>query len=242
MNKVATPSLLVILPAMLALAPSNQQPKNPEAAARLPQLEAALAADPDNLQPANDYRMAVIACDQYDRSIKFFGKLVADHPNSSNAYLNYAFAYVDKIPTAGSITQLILANNALTMFTKSIELKPSWIGYFARGKSYLYWPPIFERTKLGVADLETAMRMQKADKQHSYHVYTYVFLGDGYSKLGNLAKAREVWTAGLAEFPDNPQLKVRLSRQGDELKALINDDLDYTKRVDTNLQELWGAS
>lgn len=242
MNKAVSAWVVAILWSGLALASGNPPLRNPDAAAQLSQLEAAAAADPDNLRPANAYRMAVIAANQYDRSIRFFAKLVADHPKSSNAYLNCAFAYVDKIPVAGTVTQLILGNNALAMFSKSIDLEPSWLGYFARGKFYLYWPTFFERTKPGVADLETALKIQKADTKHSYHVYTYVYLGDGYWKLGNLAKAREVWSQGLAEFPANAQLKALLAHQGDALKTLINNDLDYTKRVDTNLQELWAPS
>ena len=82
-----------------------------------------------------------------------FEKLVAAHPTSSNSYLNYGFAYVDKIPAAGSITQVIMANTALTQFTKSIELKPTWIALYTRGNSYLYWPKVFGRAGLGVTDL-----------------------------------------------------------------------------------------
>src|SRR5258708_26619700 len=115
----------------------------------LSKMESALAADPDNLRLGSEYRQAVIQTKEYDRSLKFFEKLVADHPKSGNAYLNYGFAYVDKIPVAGSITQVILANTALSYFTKSIELQPSWIGYYTRGNSYLYWPKI----KIGRAHL-----------------------------------------------------------------------------------------
>jgi tetratricopeptide (TPR) repeat protein len=241
MKKTASFWLMTILSSALALAAGNpQQTLAPEAAAKLSGMEAALATDPDNLRLGNDYRMAVIATNQYERCLQFFAKLVADHPNASNAYLNYAFAYVDKIPSAGSVTQVITANNALNMFTKSIELKPTWIGYCTRGKSYLYWPVVFDRTRLGVADLEEAMKIQKAEKKRSYHRLTYIFLGDGYWKMGNLPKAMEVWKEGLVQFPDNADLKARLSRQGDDLKALIEDALDYSKRVDTNLHELWG--
>jgi tetratricopeptide (TPR) repeat protein len=241
MNKTAALWLVATLASALALAAANpQQPVAPEAAVKLTHMEAVLAADPDNLRLGNDYRMAVIATSQYDRCLAFFAKLVADHPNASNAYLNYAFAYVDKIPAAGSVTQVIMANNALGMFTKSLELKPTWIGYCTRGKSYLYWPVVFDRTKLGVADLQEAMRIQKADKKRSYYVHTYVFMGDAYWKMDDLPKALAVWKEGLVEFPDNPDLKARLSRQGDDLKAVIEDALDYSKRVDTNLHELWG--
>jgi len=206
----------------------------------LSEFEAALTADPDNIQYGSEYRQAVIQAKEYDRCIKFFEKLVADHPNSPNAYLNYGFAYVDKIPAAGTITQVILANTALTYFTKSLELKPSWIAYYTRGNSYLYWPKIFGRAALGVADLEQAMKMQKADSQkRSYHVRAYISLGDGYWKTDQLDKARAIWKEGLGLFPDDIQLKARLSKEGDELKEYIDDVLDPNKRVDTNLQEIW---
>ncbi|MSV28313.1 MAG: hypothetical protein EXQ52_06155, partial [Bryobacterales bacterium] len=128
----------------------------------LGKLEAALAAEPDNLRFGSEYRQAVIQAKEYDRCIKFFEKLTADNPAASSGFLNYGFAYVDKIPASGAITQVILANTALSFFTKSIDIKPSWIALYTRGNSYLYWPKIFGRAHLGVADLEKAMAMQRA--------------------------------------------------------------------------------
>ena len=136
---------------------------------------------------------------------------------------------------------MILANTALGHFSKSIELQPSWIGYYTRGNSYLYWPKIFNRASLGVADLEQAMKIQKADKLRSYHVRSYISLGDGYWKIDDLGKAKSIWQEGQKLFPANAQLKARLSKEGDDLKAYIDDVLDPNKRVDTDLHELWEA-
>jgi tetratricopeptide (TPR) repeat protein len=205
----------------------------------LTELEAALTAEPDSIRYGSEYRQAAIEAKEYDRCIKFFEKLVAGNPNASNAYLNYGFAYVDKIPAAGSITQVILANTALSHFTKSIELQPSWIAYYTRGNSYLYWPRIFGRASLGVADLEEAMKIQSQDKKRSYHVRVYISLGDGYWKMDDIERAQKIWQEGLANFPEDARLKARLSRQGDELKKYIDDVLDPNKRVNTNLHELW---
>jgi tetratricopeptide (TPR) repeat protein len=204
-------------------------------------LEAAVASQPDNLQFASEYRQAVIKANQYDRCIKFFEKLVADHPRSANAFLNFGFAYVDKIPAAGAITQVILANTALSHFAKSLEIEPTWIAYYSRGNAYLFWPRIFNRTPLGIADLQQAMKIQKADKKRSYHVRAYIALGDGHWKLDEFDKAKAIWQEGLQEFPDNPSLKARLSKEGEEMKALLDDAYDPSKRVDTNLQELWAS-
>lgn len=210
-----------------------------DGAADLSALETALEKDPNNLRLGAEYRQAVIKASEYDRALKFFEKLVDDHGDASNAHLNFGFAYVDKIPVAGSITQVLLANNALTQFSKSIDLRPSWIAYYSRGNSYMFWPKIFGRTPLGTADLEEAMKIQKADKKHLYHVRAYIALGDGYWKMDELDKAKAVWSEGLVQFPDNPALKVRLSKQGDDLKAVMDDTYDVTKRIDTSLKDLF---
>jgi tetratricopeptide (TPR) repeat protein len=202
-------------------------------------LEAAVNADPDGLKASDQYRTAVIQAKAYDRSIAFFQKLVTANPTAANAHLNYGFAYVDKIPDAGAITQVILANNALGEFTKSIAIKPSWIALYTRGNSYLFWPRIFNRTHLGVADLNEALKMQKADTRRPYHVRVFVALGDAYWKSDDLTAAANTWREGLAQFPDNAVLKARLAKQGDDLKTLIEAGYDPAKRVDTSLQELW---
>jgi tetratricopeptide (TPR) repeat protein len=207
----------------------------------LAKLEQALSANPDDLRAGNDYRMAILKAGQYDRGLDFFKQLVASHPSASNAHLNYGFQYVDKIPAAGAITQVILANNALTEFSKSLELKGSWIGYYTRGNSYLFWPRIFGRTKLGIADLEEALKIQKAEPKRSYHVRVYIALGDGYFKMDDLGKATAVWKEGLAQFPGNGQLEQRLSSKPDDVKTVLDGAYDPNKRVDTNLQDLWSG-
>ena len=183
--------------------------------------------------------MAVIQAGEYDRALAFFEGLVAAHPTAANAHLNYGFVYVDKIPVAGAITQVLLANRALEEFTKSLDLRPSWVGYYTRGNSYLFWPRIFKRTHLGVADLERALQMQRAEAKRSYHARTFVALGDGFWKLDEFDKAIAAWKEGLVAFPDDSALKARLSCQGDELKAVIESAYDPTRRVDSSLRDLW---
>jgi tetratricopeptide (TPR) repeat protein len=214
------------------------------------QFEAALTAEPDNIQYGSEYRQAVIesarkahpkegAPADFDRSLKFFETLTVNHPKAANAWLNYGFSYVDKIPAAGSITQVLLANSALGHFTKSIDSKPTWIALYTRGNSYLFWPKIFNRAQLGVNDLEAAYKMQQGHPLKSFHVRVFVSLGDGYWKTDNLEKARAIWQEGLKRFPDNKALKDRLAREGDELKTYIDNVLDPSRRVDTDLREIW---
>jgi tetratricopeptide (TPR) repeat protein len=209
-------------------------------AAALPLFEKALNEDPDSLQVSNEYRKAVIRTKEYDRAIDFYGKLTAAHPDAAFAWLNFGYAYVDKIPDAGSITQVILANAGLTNFTKSIERKKSWIALYTRGNSYLYWPKIFGRAPLGVADLEQAVAIAKAEpKRRKVYVRSWIALGDGYWKTEQPEKAKATWREGQQLFPGDPQLQARLARDGDDLEKYIYDQLDPNKRVDTNLSPLW---
>jgi tetratricopeptide (TPR) repeat protein len=213
-------------------------------------LETALLGDPDNLQFGSEYRRVAILRAQamhgnegkpedFDRPIKFFERLVASNPSAPNANLNYGLAYVDKLPCLDALTRITAANTALSQFTKSLELRPAWITYYTRGTSYLFWPKFFNRAKLGVADLETVLKMQSAGPKRAYQAHTWVALGDGYWKMNDLEKARSTWTDGLKEFPDTPALKDRLAKQGDDLAALIQDALDPRKRVNTDLKEMW---
>jgi tetratricopeptide (TPR) repeat protein len=205
-------------------------------------LEAAVAGDPENVRYASEYRQAAIKGKDFDRPLKFFEKLAADHPDSANLHLNFGFAYVDKIPAAGSITQVILANNALKEFSKAVELKANWIDLYTRGMSYLFWPKVFNRAPMGVADLEQALKVQKGQPRQSYYAKTYIALGDAYWKADQLEKARATWQEGLKQFPDRPELKTRLAQQGDELKNTIEANFDPNKRVDTDLRDLWASS
>ena len=212
-------------------------------------LEAATAAAPDDLVIGADYRQAVIGAaaaekglEPYNRCLAFFQKLVTDHPRSANAYLNLGFAHVDKIPAEGAITQVLLANSALGHFGKALELEESWLGYYSRGHAYLFWPPIFGRVASGIADLEKAVEIsrKKGDRQ-AYYGRAWAALGDGYWRQDNLDRAREIWKEGLAAFPDDQELKARLSRTDRaELDAFLNVHYDTTARVATNLNEVFG--
>jgi tetratricopeptide (TPR) repeat protein len=207
--------------------------------AALGQLETALAADADSLRYASEYRHAAIRAGAYDRALDFFEKLVASRADSAYAWLNYGYAYVDKMPAAGAITQVILANDALKMFSRSIELKATWLALYTRGNSYLYWPKIFGKGQLAVADLERAVAMSRSEPKRVYHAHAYAALGDAYWRTDQPERARATWTEGARLFPQNEKLKARLARQGEELEAYVADQLDRTKRVDTDLHEMW---
>jgi tetratricopeptide (TPR) repeat protein len=251
--QAAPPIVQAAPPATAARAPAAAPPPHPDRAfaagqralatgdlpAALGEMEAALAADPDNLRYASEYRHAVIRAGAYDRALDYFEKLVTGHPGAAAAWLNYGYAYVDKMPAAGAITQVILANDALQKFSRSIELKETWLALYTRGNSYLYWPKIFGRGPLAVADLERAVAISRREPKRAYQAHAYAALGEGYWRTEQPERALATWQEGARLFPEDAVLKALLSRQGDELEAYVADQVDRTKRVDTDLHELW---
>lgn len=210
-----------------------------ESATALAAFERALTADPDNLRFGSEYRQTVIALKAYERAIEFFEGLVGANPKAANAHLNLGYAVVDSSPDEGTVTQVLLADAALKHFTAALEVEETWLARYTRGNSYLYWPPIFGRTHLGIEDLKQAIWLASGEDSKPYHVLAWVALGDGHFRLEELEEAKKVWRQGLRQYPGNEDLQKRLSADGAELEALIADAYATDKRVDTDLSPIW---
>lgn len=203
-------------------------------------LERAVVAEPENLRYSAEYRQVAIAAATYDRSIRFFEALAEEYPDSAAVFLSWGYAYVDKIPAAGAVTQVILANTALKHFTEALEREVTWLGLYTRGNSYIYWPAIFNRTAPGIADLERAIELAEDLEPRPYRARAWVALGDGYWRLDDLERAREIWRRGLRRYPGHPDLEARLAREDDdELDRFLRSEYEIGKRVETHLRELW---
>ena len=201
-------------------------------------LEAATSAAPDELRFGAEYRQVAIAAEAYDRSLAFFEGLAAEHPQSNAVQLNWGYAYVDKIPAAGAITGVILANTALGRFTAALELEETWLGYYTRGNSYVYWPAIFGRTELAIADLEKAVALGEETTPRAYHAFAYAALGDAHWRLEDLETARAIWRSGLERIPDAPPLEERLALDDEALQTRLEALYAIDNRVGTHLREL----
>ena len=197
-----------------------------------------LAADPENLKLGSEYRQLAMTGDAYDRAIEFLEKLSERPGAGPNVHLNLALAYVDKIPTVGAFRRISIGNKATKAATQSIDLKPSDSAYLVRGLVNLYFEKgFFHRTPEGVADLEEARRRSASHPRLPYVARIYIALGDGYWRLKNRARAREVWQEGASLFPGDARLRVRLTSSDEVVKDVIDKALDAGARVDTNLKD-----
>jgi hypothetical protein len=208
-------------------------------AATLSALEARLTADPENLKAGAEYRQLAIAENAYDRSIAFFEQLSARSNAGPHVYLNLALAYIDKIPTVSAFSRISIGNKATKAVTRSIELEPGAVAYAVRGMVNLRFEKgFFHRTPQGVADLEEARRRSASPPRSPYVATIYLALGDGYWRLKNHMKAREVWQEGSKLFPADAQLQQRLMSPDKVVTDTIDKALDPSTRVDTSLREV----
>lgn len=208
-------------------------------AAPLATLEVQVAADPENLRVAAEYREAVIAAGAYDRGITFLNGLAARPGAGPHALLNLGLAYIDKIPAVGAFRRISLGNNATAALTRSIERDPSDLAYLVRGLVNLHFEKgLFHRTPAGVADLEQALRLAAAHADRRYLARIYVSLGDGYWRLKNRDQARATWRNGQSRFPGDARLRLRLTAGDSVISDTIAHDLDAGVRVDTSLRDL----
>jgi tetratricopeptide (TPR) repeat protein len=205
--------------------------------AKLAALEQTVAADPENLRLAADYRQLAIASSQFDRVIDALEKLSRRRNHGPNILISHALACLDKVPVAGDIRRLYLGRDATDSLTKSIELKPSVLAYYVRGQVNLYYNNfIFKRIPRGIADLNQALTLTTPETPARLHARVYVSLGDGYWRLEDRTRARDTWARGAQRFPDDPTLKRRRAPDDRDVADQVFSALYAGTRVDTSLR------
>jgi tetratricopeptide (TPR) repeat protein len=221
---------------MATTAASSRAGTDPLIEQRLRTFERAIAESPEDLVLGADYRRVTIEEGLFDRAIDLFRTLAKRKGSGPDVKISLAFAIVDKVPPAGDIRRLYLGRDAMNVLTQSIAQRPTVLAYYLRGRINLYYNRrIFNRTDKGVVDLNQALSMVTADTPPALAARVYESLGDGYFKLDDLAKAREVWSNGAARFPDDGEIKMRLGAQGQALLDIVTRALSAGRRSDTSL-------
>jgi hypothetical protein len=198
----------------------------------LKEMEEKLLAGSARNALASPYRARCATYKRHDRSIEFFRRLAAQHPEDSRAKIELACAFIDKIPTCGGMAAIVskgtLARQSLDELDRVITENPDlWVAYYCRGMNHLHWPRALKHSDAAAADFRECLRLQKNDGSGAAKTYferTHVGLGDSYAKAGAVAKARDAWREGLRDFPDSTALKERLA---------IGDDAALLKFVET---------
>ncbi len=226
---------------MLCAAAASAAAAGPDMAMRQRLLgyEAAVDRDPENLKLAAEYRQLVIASNEFDRATRLFERLAKQKGSGPNVQISLALAYVDKVPVTSRIRHLYLGRDAMNALTRAIERQPTALAYYVRGLINLFYNNfMFHRAPQGIDDLRKAMSLVTDDTPQALVERILVALGDGYWRVEQPAKAREVWTAAAARFPASPALKERLGGTSEQTAFAVRHALDEDIRVDTSLTNM----
>ena len=214
----------------------------------LAQLETAIPSRSADYQLGSLHRSRCVEYDLYERSILFWEGAVADEPKSVFLRLQYSGAFVDKIPTCGGLAAVVskgqLATKALNQLDAVLEQTPEWWpAFYARGMNHLHWPRALRHTPDAIEDFKRCLELQMkagAPNERPYYVRTYVLLGDAYAKNKEPDKAREAWNEGIEVFPDNADLKRRLSISESDLLDFVLGVYNLENAIDTDFSFLMG--
>jgi hypothetical protein len=223
-----------VIAALLLMPMLAKHPAEPEPIASL---ERAIAADPENLRAAADYRQLLIPRREFDRAIDLFEKLVKRKDSGPNVHISLALAYVDKVPTSGDIRRLYLGRDAMSELTKAIVRQPTVLAYGMRGLINLYYNNfVFHRIPRGIADLKQALTLVTPNTPPSLVAYVYRALGDGHWRIDEHATARGVWATGTAAVPGDGELQRRVEGTDEEVDRIVGQALNPGTRADTSLR------
>lgn len=214
-------------------------------------LERELRAMPGSYRIASAYRAACAEAGKHDRAIEFLKRLVESGAAEQAARIHLACAYVDKIRTCGGIAAIVskgtLARKALDQLDEAAHANPDlWVIYYCRAQNHLHWPRSLLHSKDAVSDFRRCIELQRrsgAESATPYFVRTYVGLGDAYVKDKDYAAARAIWREGLDRFPEDSDIKARLSLTDDSaLLRFVESQRSLERRIDTDLSFLESAA
>ena len=124
-------------------------------------------------------------------------------------------AYLQKCGTIQDVReQGILAMKADQVFDGALNLDPNnWEARFTKALAMSYWPTQMNKGNEVMQHFVTLVEQQEAQTPQPHFAQTYVRLGEEYQKYGYRDHAQQVWQRGVTLFPENQELRLRLSGQ-----------------------------
>jgi tetratricopeptide (TPR) repeat protein len=148
-----------------------------------------------------------------DLAISELERRVASDPRSAEDTAALGEAYWQKCGQIKDIReQAILAMKADQTFDAALNLDPyNWEARFTKARAMSYWPKELDKGQEVVEQFTTLIQQQETQPQQPQFARAYIYLGDQYQKAGRTDYAAQVWQRGAAFFPDNAELRDKLS-------------------------------
>lgn len=150
-----------------------------------------------------------------DQAISDLEQRVADNPQSPECPAALGRAYLQKCGTIQDVReQGILAMKADQAFDAALNLDGNnWDARFTKAVAMSYWPTQMNRGTEVMQHFSTLIEQQEAQSPQPQFAQSYVWLGKEYAKYGHVQEARDVWQRGSALFPQDQELRSKLSGQ-----------------------------
>jgi tetratricopeptide (TPR) repeat protein len=209
-------------------------------------LETTIEQAPGNLELGNFYRARIVEHGQEDRAISFFKKLTERGELPDEAYYNFAFAYIDKIPRVGPMGAGFLSKRSIAQFKIVQERRPEdWIANYGIGMNYLHWPDYFKKTEGALGYFEKCMEIQQSLPLRPQYLLTYLRMGDALVRGGQKDEAYRVWRQGLEKFPGHADLLDRVNTPPERIETAIRELYNPNNSIgaiDTDISILWAST
>lgn len=230
-------------PTAIQLAEQHFQHGENEAGLAL--LEAELQKNPSALETGNYYRQQIVRLNHEDRAISFMKQLTQGENVPPEAYYNFAFAYIDKIPRVGPMGAGFLSKRSIAQFKIVQDRVPDdWIANYGIGMNYLHWPDYFKKTEGALGYFERCMQIQAGKPVKPQYLLTYLRMGDALVRGGQIERAYETWGAGEKLFPQHRDLLDRLNTPRDRIDTAIRDLYNPNNSIgaiNTDISILWAS-
>ncbi len=150
-----------------------------------------------------------------DQAISDLEQRVADNPQSPECPAALGRAYLQKCGTIQDVReQGILAMKADQAFDAALNLDGNnWDARFTKAVAMSYWPTQMNRGTEVMQHFSTLIEQQEAQSPQPQFAQSYVWLGKEYAKYGHAQEAQDVWQRGAALFPQDQELRSKLSGQ-----------------------------
>ena len=144
-----------------------------------------------------------------DDAIALFERAVAADAKNPAALAWLGSARVRKAPGVPLMERAGWVNRGFDTLDEAVERFPdAWIVYLVRGLTAVNLPPMFNKTKVAVADLSAVVAMKdRAPQAVPDAVMGAVFLNLGLAEksTGDRARARAAWERGRQLYPKAPE-------------------------------------
>lgn len=140
----------------------------------------------------------------------------AAYPENEDLQVQLGLAYLQpmNVGNVAGVEAGQWAMKADTTFDRVLEANPeNWDARFIKAMSYSFWPPAFGKQQSAIDHFEILVDQQGRQNSDPKFAQTHVFLGNLYYQTGQGEKAQEAWASGLAQYPDNEELKEKAGSQ-----------------------------